>query len=150
MSLQDDIKMKNLVTILSLFLLNSCNNCKKDDCPGAARFSFRIVDENGKNLLTTPNQKYSIDSLELVRIEGQSISYPPVWLNNDFVSSNVLLNQTQIILNYGNSDADTLDFTNIIENKIDCCGSVTENYDLSSMDSTVCVSCAEQVVVIEK
>ena len=141
--------MKYLCLTIIIFL-SSCSECINDDCPSNRTFGFKIIDEDGNNLLILPNEKFSFKSLKVTGLSYDNTFDRRIFLTTDYVQVPLTSNQTGIIISYGGMETDTLDILNKRWVEVDCCSAILEDFSVKLNKNLLCQSCGTTMAVIKK
>jgi hypothetical protein len=125
------MKKLSLISILAVIIFyTSCDNCRNYDCPVGVRFSFKVLDETGKNLAESSNliRPYTSDSIQVFSLSQNALT--KIDLSQDGSTLSFPLNDNSIkdyIVRYSFAKDDTLSFDMTGSND-ECCGSIVNTY----------------------
>lgn len=141
--------MRKLI-LLTLLVFAACSPCRNDDCPVDTLFFFQITDQNGVNLLQTPRQKYSADSISVLLKKDEIYTATAMRRNTSSIEVPLTANVSEIIIRYGSTEQDTLlMFNHAFSTLDDCCATFLQDYGLSGA-ALSCENCGSNTHTIVK
>jgi hypothetical protein len=145
--------IKGLLLGLCSAMLFSCDNCN-DDCKPSLTIDLEVTNSAGKNLFAQPDPVLSFDSVKIIAVYANFVYNVPVEFYEREGKTLITFSpgNTEVrehIIKYSSTESDTLEFTNYVYDKSDCCQMV-KHYDLQLNHQSFCAACKDEIITIIK
>lgn len=138
--------MKNLLILATIILFISCNNCNNDDCPSNALFKYNLVNINGENLFTIPNNSYNINSIKVISYRnGKVINIANGITKKNSIYFSILKSIDSVVVTYNENEKDVFAIKNLVKKSVECCEDIVESFDISVNGQDICSQCDNNI-----